>query len=127
MKIGKLRFIEQNGELRFAAVPIAEWKRIVEALDDAEDVRAVARWKATPGETIPAAVVDRLIDGENRIRVWREHRGLTQARLGKACGVAPPYISQLESGSRLASQPTLRKLAAALKVDVDDLISTSTR
>jgi DNA-binding XRE family transcriptional regulator len=127
MRISKPQFIEQNGEPRFAVVPIAEWKRIVEALDDVEDARAVARWKAAPGETIPAAIVDRLIDGENRIRVWREHRGLTQARLGKACGVSTPYISQLESGSRLASQPTLRKLASALKVDVDDLIPTSTR
>ncbi len=90
-------------------------------LEDAEDALAVRRWREQPGETVPAEIVDRLLDGENKIKVWRMHRGMTQQALADSCGISKPYVSQLEAGSRLASQGVLRKLAAALRVDLDDL------
>lgn len=122
MKIRKPQVLEVEGKPRLAVIPLAEWQRIVERLEDAEDALAVRRWRADPGETIPADVVNRLLDGENRIRVWRVHRGLTQQALAEACGVSKPYVSQLEANTRLASQAVLRKLANALRVDLDDLV-----
>ena len=121
MKIGKPQVLEVEGKPRLAVVPLVEWERIVERLEDAEDALAVGRWRANPGETVPAEVVNRLVDGENRIKVWRMHRGLTQQALADTCDVSKPYISQLEAGSRLASQGVLRRLASALRVDLDDL------
>jgi DNA-binding XRE family transcriptional regulator len=122
MKIRKPQVLEVEGKPRLAVVPLAEWQRIVERLEDAEDSLAVRRWRANPGETVPADVVDRLLDGENKIKVWRVHRGMTQQALAEACGVSKPYISQLEANTRLASQTVLRKLANALRVDLDDLV-----
>jgi DNA-binding XRE family transcriptional regulator len=121
MRTRKPQILEVEGKPRLAVIPLAEWERIVERLEDAEDALAVRRWRARPGETVPAEMVDRLLDGENKIKVWRMHRGMTQQALADSCGVSKPYISQLEAGSRLASQGVLRKLAAALRVDLDDL------
>lgn len=122
MKTRKPQVLEVEGKPRLAVIPLAEWQRIVERLEDAEDALAVRRWRAKPGETIPADVVNRLLDGENKIKVWRRHRGLTQQALAEACGVSKPYVSQLEANTRLASQAVLRKLASALSVDLDDLV-----
>ena len=122
MKIRKPQVLEVEGKPRLAVIPLIEWQRIIERLEDAEDARAVRRWRAKPGETIPADVVNRLLDGENKIKVWRVHRGLTQQALAEACNVSKPYISQLETNTRLASQAVLRKLASALRVDLDDLV-----
>jgi DNA-binding XRE family transcriptional regulator len=122
MKIRKPQVLEVEGKPRLAVIPLAEWQRIVERLEDAEDALAVRRWRADPSETIPADVVNRLLDGENKIKVWRMHRGLTQQALAQACGVSKPYVSQLEANTRLASQAVLRKLASALRVDLDDLV-----
>ena len=122
MRIRKPQVLEVEGKPRLAVIPLAERQRIVERLEDAEDALAVRRWRAATGETIPADVVSRLLDGENKIKVWRMHRGLTQQALAAACGVSKPYVSQLEANTRLASQAVLRKLASALRVDLDDLV-----
>jgi DNA-binding XRE family transcriptional regulator len=114
--------IERNGR-RFALVPLDEMERINDALDKLEAIRVYDRFHATgPHEMVPAAVVDRLVGGENAIRVWREHRGMAAQDLAEAASISRPYLSQLEHGEREASHAVLKKLAAALKVDVDDLI-----
>jgi transcriptional regulator with XRE-family HTH domain len=50
----------------------------------------------------------------NYLRAWREHRGLTQARLAEAVGTTGAVISLLESGERGLSDKWLRKLAPVL-------------
>ena len=64
---------------------------------DAEDGAAVARFRARLAageeELVPAAVVDRLLAGESPVRVWREHRGITQSGLARASGVRPVWWS----------------------------------
>jgi transcriptional regulator with XRE-family HTH domain len=67
-------------------------------------------------------VVDRLLDGANPMRVWREYRALSAAELAKACGVTAAAISQIESGKRKSSVILLKKIARCLKVDLDTLI-----
>jgi transcriptional regulator with XRE-family HTH domain len=51
----------------------------------------------------------------NHLRAWREHRGLTQARLAEAVGTTGAVISLLESGERGLSDKWLRKLAPVLR------------
>ena len=50
----------------------------------------------------------------NFLRAWREHRGLTQAKLAEAVGTTGAVISLLESGDRGLGQKWLLRLAPVL-------------
>jgi DNA-binding XRE family transcriptional regulator len=115
------KIIVERGK-RFVLVPEKAYERMVGDLDDLDDIRAYDRAKAKPQEFVPAEIVDRLVAGENPMRVWREYRRLTQQRLAAAAGISKPYLSQLESGARQASVSVIKHLAAALRVDIDDLV-----
>ena len=56
------------------------------------------------------------------VRVWRAHRGMTQARLAAAAGLPRPNLSAIERGQREASLTTLRALASALRVSPGTLV-----
>ena len=73
-------------------------------------------------ELIPASVVNALAEGENPIKVWREYRQMTQQQVAKEISISVPFISQLETAKRKASIDVMGKLAALLKVDIDDLV-----
>jgi mRNA-degrading endonuclease RelE of RelBE toxin-antitoxin system/DNA-binding XRE family transcriptional regulator len=110
---------------RMVVIPFEEYERLIEAAEDAADARDVdeIKRKLATGEEelIPAEVVDRIIDGENKIRVWREYRGMSGKELAEKTGLASPYISQLETGTREGTIETFKKIAAALRVDIDDI------
>jgi transcriptional regulator with XRE-family HTH domain len=54
----------------------------------------------------------------DRIKYFRERRGLTQASLAKLTGLTQSTIAQIEKGSRDPSISTVKKLAQALDVHV---------
>jgi len=62
-------------------------------------------------ELVPSEVTYAILDGENLIRVWREHRKLTQQQLATAAGISTPYLSQIESGKRTGSADVLSAIA----------------
>lgn len=73
-------------------------------------------------EIVPADIVRRLVDGENKVKVWRNHRGMSGRDLAVAAGVSPPFISEIESGKKEGSVSVMKKIAEALRVDLDDLV-----
>lgn len=83
--------------------------------------RATAALASGHEELVPAEYANRLIDGENPVRVYRDLRAMTQAALSDASGVNRVQIANIESGSKRGSIDTLRKLADALNVTLDDL------
>ena len=91
-----------------------------DSLEDIVDRRSVG--DAEGQELVPAEVVDRLIDGEHPLRVWREYRDMTQKRLGAKAGFSDGYIAAIESGKKEGSLKALRALARALDVDLDDIL-----
>ena len=103
----------------------AEYQRLVEAAEELADIAAYDRVTATLAaggeELIPAEFANRLIDGESPLRVYRDFRGMTQAGLSDVSGVNRVQIANIESGAKRGSIDTLRKLADALKVTLDDL------
>ncbi|MFG1300718.1 helix-turn-helix transcriptional regulator [Xanthobacter sp. V3C-3] len=117
--------VTPKGE-RLVVIPEDEFKAILEAAEDAADVEAIRRFRekfaAGEEEFLPATMVGRIIDGENKVRVWREHRGLTGKQLAEAAGTAPATLSQIEKGVRTGSVEMLRKIATALRVDLDDVV-----
>lgn len=73
-------------------------------------------------ELVPADCAKRLIVGESPLRMWRELRGLSQVKLGAVSGVSRVQIADIEAGRGKGSVETVRKLAEALGVRVDDLV-----
>lgn len=90
---------------------------------DEEAVRAFdAALARGEEELVPAAVVDRLLAGEPRLKVWREYRRFTQTTLAAASGVHRVVVADIESGRKRSSLDAHVKLARALGLLVDDLI-----
>jgi DNA-binding XRE family transcriptional regulator len=122
----KLQIIETPQGDRMAVVPLDEYERLREAAEMLSDVCAYDEAKrqlaAGEDELVPEEYADRLIDGENPVRVWREYRGLKARELAEAAGISPPYLSQIENGEREGSFETMRKIADVLKVTIDDLV-----
>ena len=61
------------------------------------------------------------MDSEPPLKVFREHRAMTQKALAAAAKVSTGYVSQIERGARQPSKKALTALAAALNLDVEDL------
>ena len=72
----------------------ADWEALLEAVEDAEDIAAVAaaraedaRWASAVPEgratVFPHEVVSAEIDGAHPLKAWRKYRGLTQRALAK--------------------------------------------
>lgn len=103
-------------------IPRAEYDRLREAAEDLADLMAYDRAVAAGGESIPAEAVDRLVNGESPLRVFRELRTLTQTSLAQRSGVNRVQIADIEAGRSAGSVETMRKLAVALAVTIDDLV-----
>ncbi len=107
-------------------IPREEYDRLRADAEYLADLSAYdgikARLAAGQEELIPAAFADRLMDGENAIRVFRELRGFTQSGLSRESGVNRVQIADIEAGRSAGSIETMRKLADALKVTIDDLV-----
>jgi DNA-binding XRE family transcriptional regulator len=111
------QIITQGGKPAFVVIPIEEWRRTEATLEDRAAAAAVRGFLEDPTETFPDAVVSAILDGTPPLKALREHRGLTQAGLVKACATSAVYISQIERGGRRAGRKLLAKLAKALRVD----------
>ena len=110
-------------------IPKSEYDRLCALEEELSDIQAAlaveTRIARGEEELIPASVVDRLIDGEPPLRVWREFRDHSQAALARASGVNRVQIVDIEAGRSSGSVHTLRRLADALGVTVDDLVPAS--
>jgi DNA-binding XRE family transcriptional regulator len=108
----------------------AEYDALLQQIEDAEDLAAVAAAEAREaifGKEVaracylPIELVERLSAGEHPIRVWRANRGLTREALAAAAGVSPSYLTEIETGRKPGSLDAMMKLAAALRVPLDDI------
>lgn len=117
----KPQIIEIDGKPAFAVVPMAEWRALLERLeelDDAADARAVL---ARDEETLPVEFVERRLAGVSPLQLWRKHRGLTLQALAEAVDCSRQMLSMVERGRAKPSTDLLARLASALAVDMDDL------
>jgi DNA-binding XRE family transcriptional regulator len=114
-----------NGD-RLVVLPESEYEELLDRLDEAAAVLAVERFerKLATGEEefVPADVVDRILAGENKVAIWREYRGLTARELAEKAGITQAYLSQIESGKRDGTIGTMKKIAEALSVTIDELV-----
>lgn len=107
-------------------ITVAEYQRLLAAAEELADVAALDSAKAALAdgseELIPAPFVARLLNRESPVRVYRDLRRLTQASLAAAAEVNRVQIAEIEAGRKTGSVETLRRLALALGVRIDDLV-----
>lgn len=120
-----VQFITTAKGERLAVLPEADYRALVETAEDREDINAVREFDAALArgdeELIPAEFANRILDGENKVRVWREYRDLQVKELAVSTGLAASYISQIENGVRAGTVESYKKIAAALKVSLDEI------
>ena len=111
-----IQFItDEAGRKTHVVVPVAEYKSLLDNRDFDEAI-------ADKGEIFPDTLVGKLLSDKNKIRIWRKYRRLTQQELGNQAGVSKEYISMLESGKRTGNIETIKKLASALEVQIEDIV-----
>jgi len=125
-----VQFIHTPGGDDLAVLPRDDYDRLValaaEAQEDAaagrivrNSIRAIKEGREM---VLPKAVVDRLADGDNPVRVIREWRDMIQGELAVAVGISQNYLSEIENGRRKGPAQLQKKFAHALGVPVDLLI-----
>jgi DNA-binding XRE family transcriptional regulator len=93
-----------------------------EDLIDGLQASAIMARIAAGEETWPMDLVMAKANGENPTRVYRKYRGMTMAELAAAAGISQPHLSDIENGKKTGSVEVLKRIAIALKVDLDDLV-----
>lgn len=119
------QFIEIEGK-QVVVIPADDYRLLLEKAEMLDDVAAYDRAKAAlaagDDELVPALVANAILDGENPVRAWRQHRELSQVQLAEAAGISQAYLAQIETGKREGTLSLYRSLAEALRVDLDDLV-----
>ena len=120
----RIEKITRHGK-QFGILPMDQLRRLIGDAEMLADVRAFdvakARLERGEDELIPLEITERRIAGESAVKIWREHRGLTQEDLAKASKVSRSMIAAIESKHKTGGVATLKKLAVALKIDLDHL------
>jgi DNA-binding XRE family transcriptional regulator len=125
-----VQFIRTPGGDDLAVLPRCDYDRLValaaEAQEDASASRivrnSVRALKEGREVVLPKAVVDRLANGDNPVRVIREWRDMIQGELAVAVGISQNYLSEIETGRRKGPAELQKKFARALGVPMDLLI-----
>ncbi|MGQ2970728.1 MAG: helix-turn-helix domain-containing protein [Allorhizobium sp.] len=115
--MGEVRKTVIDGET-YVLVPEDDYEDLIDTIT-AE--RIMARVRAGE-ETWPAELVYELFETDSRIRTYRNYRKMTVSDLAAAAGISQPYLSEIESGKKTGSVDVLKRIAAALKVDLDDIV-----
>lgn len=119
------QIVEIAGE-KMAVLPVADYERLLELAEDRSDIAAAAnaeQRRLAGEEYVPADLVDRILTGERPLRVWRKYRKLSLKQLSERSGLGLSYISELERGLKGGPVHQWVKLAHALNVSVDDLLT----
>jgi DNA-binding XRE family transcriptional regulator len=124
------RFIDSENQMTIQTIKTASGEELVvlsrreyDALlaqlgdEDAEDRMTLLIAAEARGEApLPASVSQAVLAGEGLLKSLRQWRGLTQAEVSKATGLAQGFLSELEAGTKSGSAETVGKLALALDV-----------
>lgn len=103
------QIIEQEGKPAFAVVPYEQFKVFIDNEDELTIPHEVARAVA--------------VDDKSMLKAWREHLNLSQSDLAEKAGMTQPAIAQLENSESNMREVTLKKLALAMAIEVDQLRS----
>ncbi|HVA12407.1 MAG TPA: helix-turn-helix domain-containing protein [Stellaceae bacterium] len=111
-----------------------DFQALLQAAEDNADLAAVERhraeekrlgWDVAKRNYLTRKEAERILEGENSIRVWREKRGMTQRALADATQVAVSYLAEIEGGKKPGSREALQRTAQILEVPMESLGESS--
>ncbi|MCE7029976.1 helix-turn-helix transcriptional regulator [Jiella avicenniae] len=99
-----------------------EYRTIVEDAGDAAIAeQAMVEYEGAP--SMPSELVLASLNGElHPLAAWRKSVGLTQAELAEAADLRPATVSDIESRKIDPRLSTLKALASALKLGIEDIV-----
>ncbi len=103
------QIIIQNGKPAFAVISWDKYQELVHNQAEADE----------PDVWFPNEVVKANVRGEILVKAWREYFKLTQKELAEKAGMKQSALARLENGNTKPRKATLKKLATALKVDLE--------
>jgi len=102
------QIISENGEPKFAVVPIDDFRSLMS--------------EANRQPAIPHAVVRRLTDDDvSPVRAWREYRGLTQVEIASRLNISQAAFAQKERPDANLRPKSLQAIADALNITKEQL------
>jgi ribosome-binding protein aMBF1 (putative translation factor) len=104
--------ILQNDKPAFAVIPWDEYQRLVKNQMESDEADV---W-------FPNDVVKANVRGDSLVRAWREHFGLTQDELAAKAGIQQSALARLEKSDAHPRKSTLKKLADAMGITLEQLI-----
>ncbi len=121
-----LQIIRTPSGEELVVLPRAEYEALLERADhDAEDADDLAIYDARKAELaaggvlLPSEVSAAILRGDSRLKAIPNWRDVTQLHLNFITGIGQGYLSDLESGRRMGTPETIKKLAEALDVPVE--------
>jgi transcriptional regulator with XRE-family HTH domain len=104
-----------------------EYDQLIAATnEDTADIeilrRSIIRVESGEEETFASDEVDAFLASKTPLAFFRKQRGMSQDTLAKRAGITQSYLSEIEIGRKSGDIRTLRKLADALKVSLDNLV-----
>jgi len=106
------QIIIQNGKPAFAVIPWDEYQQLIHNQTDENE----------PDVWFPNEVVKANIRGDTLVKAWREYFKLTQKELAEKAGMKQSALARLESGNSKPRKSTLKKIAEALEIELEQLI-----
>src|SRR5258708_9315304 len=98
----------------FAVIPVEHLRQLMEDAEMLADVKAYdaakARLEDGSDELIPLEITERRLKGEPALRIWREHRKLTQEQLAKKARVSRALIAAIETKRKVWSVGNSKQL-----------------
>ena len=120
------QYIEPPGGEQMVILPRKDYEQLCETVEDADYIRvygeAKRRLSAGEDEMVPSEFADRILDGENPVRIWREYRGLSVKELAEKAKISMAYLAWIEGGVHEGSVSTMKALAMALNLDLTNLV-----
>jgi DNA-binding XRE family transcriptional regulator len=101
------------------SLPRAEYQDLIDARDHAVAMRKIA----AGAHVLAEAELDAFLAAPSPLAFWRNRAGLTQAALAQQAGITQPFLAQIESGAREGTVTTLKRIAKALSLRIEDLIA----
>ena len=114
------KFVVTPGGEKLAILPASEFEEMRDAL---LHQTAMADYRAGRAEALTLDEVQSLLAAPTALAFWRAKRRMTQTALAKAAGTTQPHVADLESGKHGGSLDVMARIAKALKIPVDSLVS----